>query len=119
MPHADETNRIPAELARRARDAAYVAVGLGVLGLQRVQVVRNELMHEDRVDEGVARLRSGVATGGRQITGWLDHALSFVSSQLSPLGAQLPEPARDLAEKARIGFEAISAQLRHLATPDA
>ncbi len=117
MPDANELNQIATGLARRARDAAFVAVGLGVLGLQRAQVVRNELMREERVDEGVARLRSEVAGGAQQVTGWIGDTLSFVSGQLSPFGAQLPAPARDVAEKVRAGLEAIGAQLRQLATP--
>lgn len=108
----DQTNDITSELVRRARDAAYVAVGLGVLGLQRAQVVRHELVRQERVDEGVTRLRAGVATGTRQIGEWLDGTLSVVS-------AQLPEPARELADKARSGLEAVGAQLRQLATPGA
>jgi hypothetical protein len=64
-------------------------------------------------------LRTGVATGTQQFGEWLDGTLSRVLAQLAPLGAQLPEPARDLAEKARTGLETLGAQLRHLATPGA
>lgn len=119
MPDANEMNDIAADLARRARDAAYVAVGLGVLGIQRVQAVRHELVRQERVDEGVARLRAGVATGAHQIGEWLDGTVSLVSAQLAPLGARLPESARELAETARTGLEAVSAQLRQLTAPGA
>jgi hypothetical protein len=116
MPDANEMNEFATEVARRARDAAYVAVGLGVLGLQRVQAVRHDLVRQDRVDEGVARLRSGLAAGSHQLGEWLDGTVSLVSSQLAPLGAQLPEPARDLADKARIRLSEVGTQLRQFAS---
>ncbi len=117
MPDADRTNDIAAELARHARDTAYTAVGLGVLGLQRAQALRHELVCSERVDEGVERLRAGVATGSQQLGAWLEGTLSFVSAQFGPLGAQLQEPARELAQRARRCLEAIGAELRHLAAP--
>lgn len=119
MPDANDMNDIATEVARRARDAAYVAVGLGVLGLQRAQVLRQELMRQQRVDEGVARLRTGFVTGTQQIGEWLDDTISLVSAQLAPLEAQLPEPAREFADKARTRLEAVGAQLRQLTTPGA
>ena len=114
MPETNDMNDIVAEVARRARDAAYVAVGLGVLGLQRAQVARHELLREDHVDEGVARASRGIATGAQRVGELLDSTLALVSSQLEPLGAQLPEPARGLASKACAGLEALGEQLRQL-----
>jgi hypothetical protein len=117
MSDANETSDIATELVRHARDAAYVAVGLGVLGLQRAQAIRHELTHAERPDEEAARLRTGIATGTRQFGEWVEGTLSFVTAQLAPLGAQLPEPARGLADKARCGLEAVGAQLRQFTTP--
>ena len=42
MPDRNDLTGLATEVANRARDAAYVAVGLGVLGLQRAQVQRQE-----------------------------------------------------------------------------
>lgn len=117
MPDADDMNDLVTEVARRARDAAYVAVGLGVMGLQRVRVAQHDLARQANVDEGVARVRTGVATGTQQVGEWLEGTISLVTSQLAPLGAQLPEPARELAGKARAALEQVGAQLRHAATP--
>ena len=115
MPDTNDVNEIAAEVARRARDAAYVAVGLGVLGFQRAQTVRHELTRQERVDEGVARLRTGLTTGAHQFGEWLDGTISLVSAQLAPLGDQLPEPAREFARTARTRLEEVGAQLRQLA----
>ncbi len=119
MPNAHETNDIAAEVAKRARDLAYVAVGLGVLGIQRAQAARHELARQDRVDEGIDRLRAGIATGTQQVGEWLDGARAIVSSQLAPLGTQLPEPAKELAAKARLRVEEVSSRLRQLTAPGA
>ena len=43
MPDATNMGTISKGVTDLARDAAYVAVGLGVLGYQRAQVQRNEL----------------------------------------------------------------------------
>jgi hypothetical protein len=113
---ADDVVDVAAQLARRARDAAYVAVGLGVLGLQRAQVARRALLREDRVEEGVARARHGVATGAQRLGALVDRSTALVSSQLEPLGAQLPEPARGIVTKACAELEVLGEQLRQLVT---
>ena len=50
-----------------ARDAAYVAVGLGVLGYQRAQVQRvelqNRLSKDFSLDQRIGEVRQGVAKG--------------------------------------------------------
>ena len=119
MPETNDTNDVAAELARRARDAAYVAVGLGVLGLQRARAVRNEILREEHVEESGARARRGFATGTQRVSDLLDSALSLVSQELAPLGAQLPEPARGLVSKACTGLSALGEQIRQLVTPGA
>lgn len=115
---ADEMRALARALARRARYAGYVAVGLGVLGLQRARAAQHDLgqhdlLAQDRLDEGVARLRAGVEAGSHRVGAWLDDTVELVSSQLAPLGEQLPEPARELALKARAALGELGAQLRH------
>ena len=55
-----------------ARDAAYVAVGLGVLGYQRVQVqrveLRNKLSHDLSLEQRLGDVREGVAKGSTRST---------------------------------------------------
>ncbi|MGH8988111.1 MAG: hypothetical protein ACRDXC_05875 [Acidimicrobiales bacterium] len=119
MTDAEGTNDVVAELAGRARDAAYVAVGLGALCLQRAQALRRGRVRDARVEEGTALLRAGVAGGTRQVGEWLGGTCAFVSEQLAPLGADLPGPARQLVEGACRGIEEIGAQLRHLVVPGA
>ena len=73
-----------------ARDAAYVAVGLGVLGYQRAQVQRVELQHKLSKDLSLDQRLSDVRT-----------ELTKGVKQLDELLAEPPEilPADVLASK--------------------
>jgi hypothetical protein len=72
-----------------ARDAAYVAVGLGVLGYQRVQVQRvelkNKLSQDLSLEQRLGDVRQGVAKGFHQIDDLTESATNFVESTLQPL----------------------------------
>lgn len=106
---------VATEVAHRARDAAYVAVGLGVLGIQRAQVRRHELAKRaGPVDDRMAYLRKAIAAGVEQVDGWLDATVQLLESSIEPLGDQLPAPAKDLAGKACEGVRELRAQLRQL-----
>ena len=89
-----------------ARDAAYVAVGLGVLGLQRVQVQRVELQNKLKaqdldLDQRVQDVRQGVAKGYNQIDDLAESAAHFVATTLQPLEERLPASVTQLTVKAR------------------
>ncbi len=99
-----------------ARDAAYVAVGLGVLGYQRVQVQRVELQQrlsedlslDDRIDE----VRQGVAKGIHQIDDLAESAVQFVETTLQPLEERLPQSVTQLTSKAREQAREVRTQIR-------
>ena len=99
-----------------ARDAAYVAVGLGVLGYQRVQVQRvelqNRLSEDFSLDERVDDVRQGVAKGFRQIDDLAESAAHFVETTLQPLEERLPEPVTQLTTKARQQARGVREQIR-------
>jgi len=122
MQERKDLNDLANEMANRAKDVAYVAVGLGILGLQRAQSRRRGLgalaSRAGRDDERLAQLRGGVVEGVRQMAEWADATAHALSASFEPLEAQLPEPARELASKARAGLCTIGAQLRQVASPD-
>ena len=95
-----------------ARDAAYVTVGLGVLGYQRLQVHRTELQNrlsgEDRLD-GV---RQGVAKGVRQIDELAESATQLLETTLQPLEERLPAQVTQLTAKAREQAREVRSQIR-------
>jgi hypothetical protein len=99
-----------------ARDAAYVAVGLGVLGYQRVQVQRvelqNRLSKDASLEERVDDVRQGVAKGFRQIDDLAESAAHFVETSLQPLEERLPAPVTQLTTKAREQAREVRAQIR-------
>lgn len=114
-------------LVDRARDATYVAVGLGVLGIQRAQAARRRMARGTTVlDEVLGRSRSGAGStrsepgragpelnlGPRQVGEWLDGAVDLVSSSLRPFEEQLPEPAREIADRARTQLRTVAQLLQ-------
>jgi hypothetical protein len=80
------------ELTERLKDAAYTAVGLGILGVQRLQVRRRDLSRTVRpqVREVAARLESAASAA--------DDALDPV---LERFEGRLPDATRDLVHTAR------------------
>ncbi len=113
-----------------ARDAAYVAVGLGVLGFQRAQVQRVELQNKlskdlsdlslsQRIDEvrqgvssGVADVRQGVSKSLAQIDDLAESAAHFVESTIQPLEEKLPPAVSELTIRARQQAREVRIQIR-------
>ena len=99
-----------------ARDAAYVAVGLGVLGYQRAQVHRvewqNRLSHDVSIEGRVDDVRQGVAKGFRQIDDLAESAAHFVETTLQPIEEKLPAPVTQFTTKAREQAREVRAQIR-------
>jgi hypothetical protein len=63
MPEVPNVSTISKGVTDLARDAAYVAVGLGVLGFQRVQVHRIELQNLLAKDQHLNGVRTEVTKG--------------------------------------------------------
>ena len=78
-----DINKTATEISNALKDGAYVAIGLGVLGFQRVQVQRVELI--------------------RQLEGWL--------GQLSELPTTWNSQVEDYAETARVRAETSRTEL--------
>ena len=99
-----------------ARDAAYVAVGLGVLGYQRAQVQRVELQNllskDFSFDEHLAGVRSELTKGVTQIDALLETATQFIESSLHPLEQQLPAAVSQLTTKALEQSREVRSHLR-------
>ena len=113
-----ELSDLTTEVANRARDAAYVAVGLGVLGFQRAQVQRHQLKArfagELDLDERLAEVRSAVTTGVQQLDELFEGAVQAVETSLQPIEEQLPAAARELAQRVYDQARDVGVQLRQL-----
>lgn len=109
---SNDLSDLAVTVATKVRDAAYVAVGLGVLGAQRAQVRRQELARQaSEIDRRVATARRAVAAGAEQFDQWLDATVQLVDSSLKPLEEQLPTSARKAADQARRGLRELQAQV--------
>ncbi len=99
-----------------ARDAAYVAVGLGVLGYQRAQVQRvelqNRLSKDLSLDQRLVEVRQGVAKGFNQIDDLAESAVQFVETTLQPLEDKLPSSVTVVTTKAREQAREVRTQIR-------
>jgi hypothetical protein len=119
----DSLRNLTNEAANLARDAAYVAVGFGVLTLQRAQVRRVELSKRLSRDVAADPRVEGMVT---QLTKQVHHldelverAVQFVESSLEPIEEQLPAPARDLAKRAHTQAREVRTQIRSRVVPAA
>ena len=101
-----------------ARDAAYVAVGLGVLGYQRAQVQRvelqNRLSQDFSLDQRSDDVRQGVAKAFQQIDDLAESAAHFVETTLQPIEEKLPPTVTQLTSKAREQAREVRTQIRQL-----
>jgi predicted secreted protein len=82
-----------ADVVSQARDAAYTAIGFGVLAYQRLQVRRRELTREVGGKEGVARLVHKVE--------------ETVDPVLDGVERRLPQQARSVLHQARTAGKTI------------
>lgn len=119
-----ELSDLTTEVTGLARDAVYVAVGLGVLGVQRAQVQRVELQKQLARDlseldfaERLEGARSAVAAGVEQFDCLIDGASRLVEDALQPIEEQLPPPVRALARRAQDQAKELRSQIRSLVTP--
>jgi hypothetical protein len=97
-----------------ARDAAYVAVGLGVLAYPRAQVQRVEkrLNQDLPIDQRIGDVRQGVAKGFRQIDDLAESAVHFVETTLQPIEERLPTSVTQITSKAREQAREVRIQIR-------
>lgn len=113
------------DLGRRARDAAYTVVGLGVMGAQRANVATRQAFSRLGSDEprglDVDALRTKTKdlseTARKQFLaadGLVQGAISRIEEALSPLEVKLPGSARETVDRARAAGRELHAQVRTL-----
>jgi hypothetical protein len=117
MPEMTNISTLSKGVTDLARDAAYVAVGLGVLGYQRAQVQRVELQNklsskDFSLDHRLGGVRTGVTKGFKQIDDLAETAAQFVETTLQPLEDKLPASVTQLTTKAREQARDVRTQIR-------
>lgn len=109
------------EITKTARDAAYVVVGLGVLGFQRAQVRRQELSKrlaepKAQVEERIGEVRGEFTKRVKGVDERVEQAISRLEASFEPLEQRLPGQARALVVQARTQTREARQQLRNLIT---
>ena len=120
MPDVTNMGTISKGVTDLARDAAYVAVGLGVLGYQRAQVQRNELKNmlskDFSFDQHLSNVRTELTKGVTQLDDLLETATQFIETSIAPLEQQLPTTITELTTKAFEQAREVRSQIRQRVT---
>jgi hypothetical protein len=120
MPDITNMNALSKGVADLARDAAYVAVGFGVLGYQRAQVQRTELKNllskDFSFDQHLSGVRSELTKGITQLDDLLETATQFIETSIQPLEQQLPPTVTQLTSKAFGQSREVRSQIRQRVT---
>jgi hypothetical protein len=113
----DDTTRNDdlSRLTELAKGAVDTAVGLGVLGLQKLQVGRVELQKRLAKNEALSGsysgLRSEALRRATQLDSLVTDALRTMESSLQPMTGRLPEPARHVASVAQARIDELHAKI--------
>ncbi|GAC1595714.1 MAG: hypothetical protein NVS3B21_18990 [Acidimicrobiales bacterium] len=106
------------------KDAAYVTIGLGVLGFQKAQVRRNELQKQIQtqvksletqvkgLDVSVPEVRRSFADLAQQVEGYVAPVRSQIDSQIDAIEASLPPQVQEFVKQARAAIADNEASLR-------
>jgi ElaB/YqjD/DUF883 family membrane-anchored ribosome-binding protein len=104
--NADEGPDLATDLAKFFKDAGHAAIGFGVIGWNKVQVRRRELMEElssqrHQVEGHLDGAREQVAAAIRNLDARLEPVRHDLDNRLDKVGERLPEPVRDVVRSAR------------------
>jgi hypothetical protein len=124
MPEIPEIKDVTDQVARSARDALYVAVGLSVLGIQRAQVRRQELnkrLGEPRsvIEERLGEVRGELTKQARVVDDAVEQVIDRIEASWEPIEEMLPPHARELAQQVRTRSREARDYLRNIVINDA
>jgi len=94
------------ELAETAKEAAYVAIGLTVLGFHSAQVRRRELAEaasraNHDLEGSLGEARKEVAKRVQDLDATVTQLIEALDSSLEPVLQRLPEPAQAVFQQAK------------------
>jgi hypothetical protein len=99
-------SRTAEDLARVGRDAGYVAIGLGVVGFQKAQVARRDLMAQLASRRGelagpLGDARSELHRACRHLDKAVGRLVERADAGLEPIAERLPSQAQAALKQAR------------------
>ncbi len=96
------------ELTNLAKEAAYVAIGLGLLGFHKAQVRRHDLTEAAArakragdLQDSLADARKEVAKRVKEFDATVGQVIKVLDATFEPVCERLPEPAQALVQQAR------------------
>ena len=97
------------DLKKTVQDAAYVVVGLGVIGFQRAQVRRQELRKQlvaqrQQLETQVDEARTQVQKLVKDVEERVQPLRNEVEQRITTIEELLPEQARGIVQQARKAF---------------
>ncbi len=95
-----------ADLTKVVQDAAYVAVGLGIMGFQQAQVRRRELLEQIErqrsvIDTPLGDARKDVAKAVKELDRTMGRVFERLDASMEPVSELLPPGAQAVVQQAR------------------
>ncbi|MGH9297593.1 MAG: hypothetical protein ACRDZP_06395 [Acidimicrobiales bacterium] len=111
-----DLNRAAQDLTRVGKDAAYIVVGLGVVGLQKAQVRRRELLEQlSQVEGPVGDARTQLAKALSDLDKVFGELIERADATLEPVEQRLPAQAQAVVKQARDARDQLRGYLTSLA----
>jgi len=94
------------DLTKVAQDAAYVAIGLGIMGFQQAQVRRREMLQQierqrSMVETPLGDARQDFARTVKEIDRTVGRVFERIDASLEPVSELLPPSAQAVVQQAR------------------
>lgn len=102
------------DLTKTLKDAAYIAVGFGVIAFQKTQVRRREFEQQFGLSTG--QFRQQMAKVADDLEERIEPIVETVETSLDQLEERLPEQAREVFKTVRTTAKDAGAQFRTLLT---
>jgi uncharacterized membrane protein YccC len=108
------------DFTKAVEDAAYVAIGLGVLGYQKVQVRRQELLallnsQRSTFDAPLTDVRKEFAKALKEFDRNLSQVIERVDATFEPVEQRLPATAQAVVQQAKEARDQLRTYLTQLA----
>ena len=112
--------KVAGDLTKVVQDAAYVAIGLGIMGFQQAQLRRRELLDEierqrSMMDAPVGDARKELAKAVKEFDRNLSQVIERFDASLEPISERLPAVAQAVVQQAREARDQLRGYLTSLA----
>jgi len=125
------------DVTQTLKDAAYITVGLGVMGFQKAAVLRNDVAKQltaertklearfntddvkSAVDAQMNEVRTQVAKATKDAEARFEPVQAAIEAQLDKVEERLPEQVEAVVQQARTAAKDAQAQLRTVLVPAA